>query len=68
MNIATIEEKIANIQNEMKKAQQAHSTAAEQMQAAREMYNRQHGYLIGMQELLQELSDNEGDSNDTESS
>ena len=52
----------------MKKAQQAHSTAAEQMQAAREMYNRQHGYLIGMQELLQELSDNEGDSNDTESS
>ena len=67
MDVAHLDEKIADIQGEMEKAQQAYNAASEQMQSAREMYQRQHGYLLGMQELRQELLDNGENNNDTES-
>ena len=67
MDVARIDEKIVAIQAEMEKAQQAYNAASEQMQSAREIYQRQHGYLLGMQELRQELLDNGENNNDAES-
>ena len=67
MDVARIDEKIVAIQAEMEKAEQAHNAASEQVRSSREMYNRQHGYLIGMQELRQELLDNGENNHDTES-
>ena len=67
MDVAHLDEKIAGIQGEMEKAEQAYNAASEQMQSAREIYQRQHGYLLGMQELRQELLDNGENNNDAES-